>query len=82
MKSPEIFGGFIFLYYICINKKEQVMTTLERIIGIITAVMVIIGFVGFFGLFFGAGQTDWWIPTIFCTEIGLGLMIVILNIFN
>ena len=23
MKSPEIFGGFIFLYYLCINKKEQ-----------------------------------------------------------
>ena len=23
MKSSEIFGGFIFLCYICINKKEQ-----------------------------------------------------------
>ncbi len=23
MKSPEIFGGFIFLLYLCINKKEQ-----------------------------------------------------------
>ena len=23
MKSSEIFGGFIFLLYLCINKKEQ-----------------------------------------------------------
>ena len=23
MKSPEIFGGFIFYCYLCINKKEQ-----------------------------------------------------------
>ena len=23
MKSSEIFGDFIFLYYLCINKKEQ-----------------------------------------------------------
>ena len=82
MKSPEIFGGFIFLYYLYITIREQVMTTLERIIGILTAVMVIIGFVGFFGLFFGAGQSDWWIPTVFCTEVGLGLLIVLLNIFK
>ena len=82
MKSPKRFGGFIFLYYLCITIKEQVMTTLERIIGILTAVMVIIGFVGFFGLFFGAGESDWWIPTVFCTEVGLGLVIVLLNIFK
>lgn len=23
MKSSKKFGGFIFLYYLCINKKEQ-----------------------------------------------------------
>lgn len=80
MKPPEIFGGFIFLYYFCITIKEQVMTTLERIIGILAAVMVIIGFVGFFGLFFGQHCPDWWVPTIFCTEIGLGLLIIILDI--
>jgi hypothetical protein len=82
MKSPEIFGGFIFLYYLCITIKEQAMTTLERIGEIIIISMVIIGFVGFFGLFFGQHCPDWWVPTIFCTEIGLGLLIVLLNIFN
>ena len=58
------------------------MTTLERIGEIIITSMVIIGFVGFFGLFFGQHCPDWWIPTIFCTEIGLGLLIVILSIFK
>ena len=82
MKSPEIFGDFIFYCYLCITIKEQIMTTLERIGEIIITVMVIIGFIGFFGLFFGQHCPDWWVPTIFCTEIGLGLVIVILNIFN
>ena len=58
------------------------MTTLERVGEIIITSMVIIGFVGFFGLFFGQHCPDWWEPTIFCTEIGLGLLIVILSIFK
>ena len=58
------------------------MTTLDRIGEIIITSMVIIGFVGLFGLFFGQHCPDWWIPTIFCTEIGLGLLIVILSIFK
>ena len=82
MKSPEIFGDFIFSCYLCNTIKEQIMTTLERIGEIIITSMVIIGFVGFFGLFFGQHCPDWWVPTIFCTEIGLGLVIVVLNIFN
>ena len=57
------------------------MKTLERIGEIIIISMVIIGFVGIFGLFFGQHCPDWWVPTIFCTEIGLGLLIIILNIF-
>ena len=30
MKSSKKFGGFIFLYYLCINKKEQQTTDMKR----------------------------------------------------
>jgi succinate dehydrogenase hydrophobic anchor subunit len=32
MKSSKIFGGFIFLYYLCINKEQQTTTIMNRII--------------------------------------------------
>lgn len=55
---------------------------IERIIGIITAIMVILGFVCFFGLLLGAGNLDWWIPTTYITEIALGVLIIFLSIFK
>lgn len=55
---------------------------IERIIGIICATMVILGFICFFGLFFGAGKLDWWIPTIYISEVASGVLIIILKLIN
>ena len=55
---------------------------IERIIGIIVAIMVILGFVCFFGILLGASSLDWWIPTTYIMEISLGVLIIILSIFK
>lgn len=54
----------------------------ERIIGIIVTIMVILGFVCFFGILLGAGSLDWWIPATYITEISLGILIIIASIFK
>jgi hypothetical protein len=54
----------------------------ERIIGIIVAIMVILGFVCFFGILLGTGSLDWWIPATYITEISLGVLIIIASIFK
>lgn len=54
----------------------------ERIIGIIVAIMVIVGFVCFFGILLGAGSLDWWISGTFTTEIILGFLVIILSIIK
>ena len=58
------------------------MITAGRVAEISTAVIVIIYFIWFFGLFFGAGKLDWWSSTIMISVLAYFVIILINSLIS